>query len=91
MYNFRDLHAAAERMHALANLLNNPVDAAIAHEYADELKRKACEDCGGPDTPLFWFRQKKNEPFTGMLRQTLDRLYPVPEDQAFDKLLIALH
>jgi hypothetical protein len=91
MFCLDDLHAAAKRMHALANLLSDPADAEIAHQYAEELRREADRGSGGPDVPLFrWSQPKPSERWAEFLADTLEKLYPPLADRRFDALLVDL-
>lgn len=91
MFCLDDFGAAAERVHALANLLSDPADAAIAHRYAEELRREADRGRGGSDAPLFgWSQSKPSERWSEFLADTLEKLYPLLADREFDELLVDL-
>jgi hypothetical protein len=91
MFCLDDLHAAARRMHALANLLSDPADAEIAHQYAEELRREADKGLVRSDAPLFgWSQPKPSERWAEFLADTLEKLYPPLADRSFDALLVDL-
>jgi hypothetical protein len=91
MFCLDNLHEAAKRMHALANLLTNEADAEIAHQYAEELRREADKKPVGADVPLFqWSKPKPSERWAEFLADTLEKLYPPLADRSFDALLVDL-